>query len=120
MAFIGISSAVCWLLYAKKPVVYIRVLADRNFALGCLAIFCMAFILYSSAVLIPQFAQRELAWTATWAGLVLAPGALMIVVLIPIMGKFVFPRVQTPVPDRVRLFLDGLRYGLFQSSCAQS
>ena len=94
LALVGISTAVCWLLYARKPVVYIRVLADRNFGLGCIAIFCMAFILYSSAVLIPQFAQRELGWTATWAGLVLSPGALMIVFLIPVMGKLVFPRVQ--------------------------
>jgi DHA2 family multidrug resistance protein len=95
LSLVGLSSAVCWLLYTKKPVVHLRVLADRNFALGCLMIFTMAMILYSSAVLIPQLAQRELGWTATWAGLVLSPGALMIVFLIPILGKFVFPYVQT-------------------------
>ncbi len=109
MAAVGLSTAVCWLLYAKKPVVDIRVLKDRNFALGCFAIFCMAFILYSSAVLIPQLAQRELGWTATWAGLVLSPGALMIVFLIPILGKLILPRVQTR-------YL--IAFGFFSMGCA--
>jgi DHA2 family multidrug resistance protein len=44
-------------------------------------------VLYSSAVLIPQFAQQQLNYTATWAGLVLAPGAVILVMLIPIAGK---------------------------------
>jgi DHA2 family multidrug resistance protein len=63
--------AVGWLLYTRKPVVDIRVLKDRNFALGCGAIACFAVILYGSAVLIPQLAQQHLGYTATLAGLVL-------------------------------------------------
>ncbi len=94
LSAIGISSAVAWLLYTAKPIVNLRVLKDKNFALGCLCIFSMAFILYSSAVLIPQLAQREFGYTATWAGLILSPGALMIIFLIPIISK-VLPRVQT-------------------------
>jgi DHA2 family multidrug resistance protein len=47
----------------------------------------MGFILYASAVLIPQFAQQQLGYTATLAGLVLAPGAVVLVLLIPAVGK---------------------------------
>ena len=47
----------------------------------------MGAILYASAVIIPQFAQQNLAYTATWAGLVLSPGGVMVIVLIPIVGR---------------------------------
>ncbi len=94
LSAIGISGAIVWLLYTEKPIVNIRVLKDKNFAMGCVAIFSMGFILYSSAVLIPQLAQREFGYTATLAGLLLAPGAALIVLLIPIIGK-IMPKVQT-------------------------
>ncbi len=106
LSAIGISSAVVWLLYTPKPIVNLRVLKDRNFALGCLCIFTMGFILYSSAVLIPQLAQREYGYTATWAGLVLSPGAALIIVLIPIMGKLL-PLVQTRLIIGMGFFVMG-------------
>jgi MFS transporter, DHA2 family, multidrug resistance protein len=94
LAAVGAATAVGWLLYAPKPVVDLRVLKDRNFALGCCAIGVFAVVLYGSAVLIPQLAQQHLGYTATLAGLVLSPGALAIIFLIPLVG-LVMPRVQT-------------------------
>jgi len=93
-AAVGAAVAVGWLLYAAKPVVDIRVLKDRNFAVGCCAIACFAMILYGSAILIPELAQQHLGYTATLAGLVLSPGALGIIFLIPVVG-LVMPHVQT-------------------------
>jgi DHA2 family multidrug resistance protein len=93
-AAIGAASAWAWLLYARKPVVDLRVLKDRNFALGCCAIACFAVILYGSAVIIPQLAQQHLGYTALLAGLVLSPGALAIIFLIPLIS-LVMPHVQT-------------------------
>ncbi|SPB15677.1 drug-resistance related membrane protein [Caballeronia novacaledonica] len=87
LAAVGIVGATVWLLYAKKPVVDLRVLKDRNFALGSAAIVGFASVLYGSAVLIPQLAQQQLGYTATLAGLVLSPGAVCIVFLIPVVGK---------------------------------
>lgn len=46
-------------------------------------------------MLIPQLAQVALGWTAEWAGLILSPGAVLLVLLIPIVGKFLLPNVQT-------------------------
>jgi DHA2 family multidrug resistance protein len=94
LAAVGVASAVGWLLYARKPVVDLRVLKDRNFALGCCAIAVFAVVLYGSAVLIPQLAQQHLGYTATLAGLVLSPGAVAIIFLIPFVG-FAMSRVQT-------------------------
>ncbi|APH55025.1 Multidrug resistance protein B [Granulibacter bethesdensis] len=87
LAFIGLVGAVFWLLHARNPVVNIRVMADRNFSIGCLTIFLMAMVLYSSAVLLPQLVQTRLGYTATWAGLMLMPGSLVVPVLIPLVGR---------------------------------
>jgi DHA2 family multidrug resistance protein len=94
LAAVGAALAVGWLLYAAKPVVDIRVLKDRNFALGCFAIGVFAMILYGSAVLVPQLAQQHLGYTATLAGYVLSPGAVVIILLIPFVGMLM-SRVQT-------------------------
>ena len=52
----------------------------------------MGLILYSSSVLIPQFAQQQLGYTALISGLILSPGGIVVICLIPIVGvlmKFV-------------------------------
>ena len=87
IAFLGILGAIGWLLVAKKPIVDLAVFKDRNFSAGCILIGATGAILYASAVIIPQFAQQNLAYTATWAGLVLSPGGVAVILLIPIVGK---------------------------------
>ena len=94
LAAIGGASACVWLFYTRKPVVDLRVLKDRNFTLGCFAIGCFAMILYGSAVLIPQLAQQHLGYTALLAGLLLSPGALCVILVIPLLN-FIMPHVQT-------------------------
>jgi DHA2 family multidrug resistance protein len=93
LAFLGVAGAIGWLLTAKRPVVNLHVLGDRNFAIGATMIGCMGFILYSSAVLIPQFAQQVIGYTATLAGLILSPGGVVIILLIPIVT-----RLMTKIP----------------------
>ena len=83
----GYLFGIAYLLYAKNPIVNLRVFKDRNFALSWIEIALMGFVLYSSAVIIPQFAQSQLGYTATVAGLVLAPGAVVLVMLIPLTGQ---------------------------------
>ncbi len=95
LAATGIVGGIYWLLYAKNPIVNLRVMADRNFALGCMMIAAMAMVLYSSSVLIPQLAQQQLGYTATWSGLVLAPGAIALILLIVVVS-----RLMTVVPAR--------------------
>ena len=84
---IGIVGAIGWLLTAKKPVINLDVFKDRNFAMGCVLIAAMGMILYASAVLIPQFSQQELGYTALLSGLILSPGGLVVIMLIPITGQ---------------------------------
>jgi MFS transporter, DHA2 family, multidrug resistance protein len=94
LAAAGLIGAVIWLLTAKKPIVNLRVLGDRNFALGSFTTFCLFAIVYSSAVLIPQLAQEVLNYNSTNAGLLLSPGAALVCVTIPIVQR-VMGYVQT-------------------------
>jgi DHA2 family multidrug resistance protein len=95
LAAVGISGAIVWLVTTKKPIVNLRAFADRNFAVGCVMITAFGAILYSSAVLIPQLAQQRLGYTAMWAGLILSPGGLVVIALIPLVSRLLMPYVQT-------------------------
>ncbi|MDR3432744.1 MAG: DHA2 family efflux MFS transporter permease subunit [Rouxiella aceris] len=90
----GMVGAVYWMFYAKKPVVDLRCMKDRNFAISSLLMAGMAMILYGSSVVIPQLAQQQLGYTATLSGLVMSPGAVLIVLSIPLVLKLM-PLVQT-------------------------
>ena len=92
---IGLLGAIGWLLVAEKPIVNIRVLADRNFALGSFMTFALFGIVYSSAVLIPQLAQEVLNYNSTLAGLVLSPGSALVCFTIPAVQ-----RLMTVVPTK--------------------
>ena len=94
LAVAGMVGAVYWMFYAKKPVVDLRCMKDRNFAISSLLMAGMAMILYGSSVVIPQLAQQQLGYTATLSGLVMSPGAVLIVLSIPLVIKLM-PLVQT-------------------------
>ena len=86
-ASIGIFGAICWLLTASKPIINLDVFMDRNFAMGFILIGAMGAVLYASAVLIPQLSQQQLGYDALWSGLILSPGGIVVIMLIPIVGQ---------------------------------
>ncbi len=95
-AVLGIVGAVCWLLSTDKPIVNLRVLKNRTFATGAFMIFVLGAVLYSSSVLLPQLAQQTLGYTALLSGLLLSPGGLVMIFLIPIVSRML-PKVQTRI-----------------------
>ncbi len=93
LGFLGLFGAVAWLLTAKKPIVNLEVFKDNNFAVGCVLIGALGGVLYSSGVVIPQFAQQVLGYDAYSAGLILSPGGILVILLIPFVG-LIMKRVQ--------------------------
>src|SRR5215470_10763037 len=91
---IGLVAGILWELREKEPVVDLRMLKDRNFAISTLAMFFLGFVLYSSTVLIPQFLQDLLGYTAEKAGLALSPGGVVIMLMMPVAG-FLVTKVDT-------------------------
>jgi MFS transporter, DHA2 family, multidrug resistance protein len=86
-AVLALIVAVFWEWRHPDPVVEIRLLADRNFAIANAYYFLFGFVLFGSTVLIPQMLQTLYGYTATDAGLVLGPGAMVIVVLAPFIVR---------------------------------
>ena len=91
---IGIIAGIIWELREEHPVVDLRMLKDRNFAVATLAMFFLGFVLYASTVLIPQFLQQMMGYTAELAGLALSPGGAVIMFMMPVVGILI-SRVNT-------------------------
>jgi len=92
IAMVALVAAVFWEWHHKDPVVEIRLLGERNFAIANIFYFLFGFALFGSTVLIPQMLQSLYGYTATSAGLVLGPGAMVIVVLAPAIVR-ILPKV---------------------------
>ncbi|HUJ20405.1 MAG TPA: DHA2 family efflux MFS transporter permease subunit [Bryobacteraceae bacterium] len=78
-----------WEWRQKEPVVDLRLLRDRNFGLATGSMFMLGFVLYSSTVLLPILLQTLLGYTALLSGLVLSPGGIATLVLLPVVGRLV-------------------------------
>jgi MFS transporter, DHA2 family, multidrug resistance protein len=96
LMIIGIVAGIIWELREKEPVVDLRMLKNRNFALSTIAMFFLGFVLYASTVLIPQFLQQLLGYTAQLAGLALSPGGAVIMCMMPVVG-FLVSKVDTRI-----------------------
>src|SRR5258708_23494737 len=64
LMLIGIVAGILWELREKEPVIDLRMLRDRNFAIATTAMFFLGFVLYSTTVLILQLVQQLLGYTA--------------------------------------------------------
>src|SRR5690242_5687436 len=89
LMLVGIIAGIIWEFREKHPVVDLRMLKDRNFAVSTLAMFFLGFVLYASTVLIPQFLQQMMGYTAELAGLALSPGGAVIMFMMPVVGILV-------------------------------
>lgn len=89
VAFVCLVLAVTWLLRQKDPIIDLRLLQERSFALACLMVFFVGFALYGGSTLLPLLVQSQFHYDATTAGLVLSPGGLVLIFLMPVAGKLV-------------------------------
>ena len=67
----------------------IRLFKNRNFAISCIMMFMLGAALFGATVLLPQMVQTLMGYTAEQAGLVLSPGAIVIILLLPFVGKMI-------------------------------
>jgi MFS transporter, DHA2 family, multidrug resistance protein len=70
----------------KKPLVDLRVLRDRNFAVGCLLMVMFGVSVYSTITVLPLFYQELLGYTAFNAGLVVGPRGIGAIVAMPVIA----------------------------------
>ncbi len=84
-----------WEWRHKNPIVDIRLLRIRNFGTSVGLQFVLGMVLFGSTVLIPQFLQALLGYTAERAGLALMPGGLVLMCMMPVSGQLV-GRIRDP------------------------
>ncbi len=94
LMLIGLLAGIVWEWRHKHPVVDLKMLKDRNFAVATTAMFFLGFVLYASTVLLPQLTQQLLGYSAELAGLALSPGGAVLMFMMPVVG-FLVSKVDT-------------------------
>jgi DHA2 family multidrug resistance protein len=83
---VALVAFVVWELCRDDPIVDLRLLADRNFAVGNVLMFMLGFVLLATTTLLPLYVQTLLGYTATDAGLVISPGGFALMLMMPLVG----------------------------------
>jgi MFS transporter, DHA2 family, multidrug resistance protein len=84
-----IITAIFWEYNHENPVIDIRLFKNINFSISCIMMFMLGAALFGATVLLPQMVQTLMGYTAEQAGLVLSPGAVVIILLLPFVGKLI-------------------------------
>ncbi len=85
--FIISMIALIWVeLTHEHPIINLRLFKNVSFSAGNLIMFVVGFCLYSSIVMIPLFLQTLMGYSATDAGMVMAPGGVATLITMPFVG----------------------------------
>lgn len=85
---ISLAVFVIWELTDDDPIVNLRLFRHRNFSAGTAAMVVAYAAFFSVGILVPLWLQRNLGYTAIWAGFATAPIGILPVLLTPFVGKY--------------------------------
>jgi DHA2 family multidrug resistance protein len=89
IAVVSLVSFVVWEWKQAHPVVDVRMFKSRNFAASNIMMFVLGVSLFGTTVLLPQFTQVMMGYTAEQAGMALSPGGFVVILLLPLVGTLV-------------------------------
>jgi DHA2 family multidrug resistance protein len=90
LTFATIVAAIVFIwreLSTDHPVVNFKILRHRSFAIGIVTSFVLGFALYGSVFIFPVFCQNLLGFDAEQTGLILFPGGLATIMMMPWVGR---------------------------------
>src|SRR6202050_3446996 len=73
-------------LSTENPIVDLHLFKDRNFAISTFMMYTLGFVLYGTTLLLPLLMQTLMGYTAMESGLVLLPGGLVLLGILPFVG----------------------------------
>jgi MFS transporter, DHA2 family, multidrug resistance protein len=76
-----------WEVSRGNPAVDVRMIATRQFGACFVVMLATGAVLYATTQYLPQLVQLDFGYTAEWAGLVLAPGGLVTMVMFAVVGR---------------------------------
>ena len=87
---VSLVTMIFWELYELKrgnrPILNLTLFRRKTFTIPFILMFVLGFSLYGTTVLIPQLVQTLLGYTAELAGLVISPGGVCIMLMMPVVG----------------------------------
>ncbi|HVB58674.1 MAG TPA: DHA2 family efflux MFS transporter permease subunit [Candidatus Acidoferrales bacterium] len=86
IAVVCLVALVIWELKIDHPVIELRLLKERNFVISTFMMFILGLVLYGTTVLLPILLQTLMGYTAMQSGLVLLPGGLVLLLVLPLVG----------------------------------
>jgi DHA2 family multidrug resistance protein len=96
-----------WELRHPQPMVEVRLLRSADFAVTFFLMLMLGFMVFGSTFLLPAYAQQLMGYRAVDAGLVLTPGGIATIVLLPFVGRLI-NKVDTRLLIAVGLVLGGV------------
>ncbi len=117
VASIALTVWVIWELTDEQPLVDLRLFRHRNFAAGTLALILGFAVVFSVALILPQWLQNVLGYTPLWSGLAAAPVGVIPILTVYTVGRYAH-RVDLRWLAAIAFFIMGLvclRFGTFDT-----
>ena len=87
VALVALALFLVWELTEEHPVVDLSLFRGRNFSAGVVSLALAYALFFGNVVILPLWLQQYLGYTATQAGMALAPVGLLAIVFSPIVGR---------------------------------
>ena len=87
LASVGLISLFVWEWITREPVIEVRLLKNFNFLSANFMMFLLGVVYFSSLVMVPQFLQTLIGYTAEVAGFVLSISAILLLIEMPVVGQ---------------------------------
>jgi MFS transporter, DHA2 family, multidrug resistance protein len=96
IAGVGFAFLIVWELFERQPIVDLKVFRHSGFTFSVLALIFTYGSFFATLVIIPQWLQSQLGYTATWAGYAMAWNGVAAVFMAPvaaILSQKMDPRI---------------------------
>jgi MFS transporter, DHA2 family, multidrug resistance protein len=89
VAAVALVSFILWERKQEHPVVDVSLFKSRTFAAANVMMLTLGVALFGSTVLLPQYLQVLMGYTAQQSGMALSPGGFVVILLLPFVGMLV-------------------------------
>jgi len=93
LSLIALITGIVWEWHNDHPIVDLRLFKNRSFAVAALLMFMLGIMLYATTFMLPVFVQVLMGYSAELAGLMISPGGIAVLLLMPLVGVL-SPRVD--------------------------
>jgi DHA2 family multidrug resistance protein len=87
VAVVCLTFLIAWELTDRHPIIDVHLFKIRNFTIGSIATCGAFFSFFGSTVLFPLWLETSVGYTPTWAGMAMAPSGLMMLLVMPVLGR---------------------------------